>query len=437
MKNLKKLKELVCEEIDRHRDELIEFGTEIWIHPEPGYREFRTAKAAAEKLEKLGLTVSSGLACTGFRADLETGRPGPVMALLGEMDSLILPSHPEADPVTGTVHACGHNAHITSLIGAATGLSAAGVLDSCSGRIALIGVPAEESLDPKYAEELRSSGKIRYTSGKAELIRCGVFDDVDIAMMLHAGESFFVSDFNGYLLKDVTFHGKSSHAAAPDQGINAMSAANLALHALSLAKDRWESEPHIRVHGLVTHTGDAVNTVPDRASMTYMLRADSFEKLSHLSELFDRAVNGSAYALGTVCEITTRHGCSPLKNSDALCELYRRCADELVPGARIEIKKTFIPGSTDMGDPSMILPSLHGYFPGCSGACHSREFRIANPEQAYLLSSKLLACMALELIAGDAVRGKQIAEEKKNKLSIPEYLKQISGFESHTRFPEQ
>ena len=85
----------------------------------------------------------------------------------------------------------------------------------------------------------------------------------------------------------------------------------------------------------------------------------------------------------------------------------------------------------------MILPSLHGYFPGCSGACHSREFRIANPEQAYLLSSKLLACMALELIAGDAVRGKQIAEEKKNKLSIPEYLKQISGFESHTRFPEQ
>ena len=95
MKDLKTLKQLVCGEIDRHRDELIEFGTDIWKHPEPGYREFRTARAAAEKLEQLGLTVSRGLAYTGFRADLETGRPGPVVALIGEMDALLLPSHPE------------------------------------------------------------------------------------------------------------------------------------------------------------------------------------------------------------------------------------------------------------------------------------------------------------------------------------------------------
>ena len=267
MKTLNELKTLACQEIDRRRQELIAFGTDIWKHPEPGYREFRTAQAAAAKLEELGLTVTGGLACTGFRADLDTGRPGPVVALLGEMDSLILPTHPEADPSTGAVHACGHNTHITALTGAAAGLSAAGVPDSCSGKIALIGVPAEESLNPVYAEELRSSGKIRFTSGKAERIRCGVFDDVDIAMMNHSGCSFHVSDFNGHLLKDVIFHGKSAHAASPDGGINAMSAANLALHALALAKDNWTSEPYVRVHGLITHAGDAVNIVPDRVAI--------------------------------------------------------------------------------------------------------------------------------------------------------------------------
>ncbi len=437
MENWKKLKELACREIDHRGEELIAFGTDIWNHPETGYCEFRTARAAAEKLESFGIEVRRDLALTGFRGDLKTGRKGPVVALLGEMDALHLPSHPEADPRTGAVHACGHNAHITALVGAAAGLSAAGVLDSCSGTVALVGVPAEESLDAARAEELRSAGKIHFTSGKAELIRCGAFDDVDIAMMNHAGGSFCVADFNGYLLKEVTFHGKSVHAASPDQGINAMNALQLALHALALTGDRWTSEPNLRMHGIVTGAGDAVNIVPDRASLTWMLRADTPERLHRMSSLFDQAVNGSAYALGARCEITTRHGCSPLKNSDALCEIYRRCVEELLPGAHAKIKEFFIPGSTDMGDLSRIVPVLHGYFPGCAGACHSRDFRIADREKAYLLSSKLLACMTLELLAGNAETGTRIAREKTEKLSIPEYRKEISSFETHSVFPPE
>ena len=433
--NLQELKLQVCREIDRHRGEVLDFGTEIWEHPEPGYREIRTAGRAAEKLEELGLTVKRGIAVTGFRADMDTGREGPVVALLGEMDALLLPTHPAADPVTGAVHACGHNCHITSLVGAAIGLSAAGVLDSCSGKIALVGVPAEKTLDPAFVKTLRAEGKIRFDCGKPELIRCGVFDDVDIALMNHAGGDFSVNDFNGYLRKEITFHGKSSHAALPQEGINAMSAANLAQHALALTKDRWTADPYVRVHGLLSHAGDAVNVVPDRVELSYMLRGGSTQMLAMLSRLFDRAFNGAAYALETSCEIETRHGSSPLKNSDALCELYRRCVSELVPDARVSIKTNYQPGCTDMGDMSMIVPSLHGYFPGCEGPCHSPEFRIGNPEQTYLLSSKLLACMALELLAGDAETGRRIALEKKEKLPIPEYLNQISALESHTIFP--
>ena len=90
-----------------------------------------------------------------------------------------------------------------------------------------------------------------------------------------------------------------------------------------------------------------------------------------------------------------------------------------------------------MGDLSRIVPVLHGYFPGCAGACHSRDFRIADREKAYLLSSKLLACMTLELLAGNAETGTRIAREKTEKLSIPEYRKEISSFETHSVFPPE
>ena len=93
--------------------------------------------------------------------------------------------------------------------------------------------------------------------------------------MNHAGGDFSVNDFNGYLRKEITFHGKSSHAALPQEGINAMSAANLAQHALALTKDRWTADPYVRVHGLLTHAGDAVNVVPDRVTLSYMLRGGS------------------------------------------------------------------------------------------------------------------------------------------------------------------
>ena len=102
---LKNVLSAVKETIDRHAAELIEVGDHIWKNPEPGYREEKTSAYLAGKLEELGLKVKRGLALTGFRADIDTGRPGPVLAVLGELDSLILPNHPQCDKKTGAVHA--------------------------------------------------------------------------------------------------------------------------------------------------------------------------------------------------------------------------------------------------------------------------------------------------------------------------------------------
>ncbi|MBS1369299.1 MAG: amidohydrolase [Lentisphaeria bacterium] len=431
---MEELKRAVFEAIDRRKEELIDLGEDIWKHPEPGYREFRTSALAQGKFRELGLPVRGNLALTGFRADLDTGKPGPVVALLGEMDSLIIPSHPDADPQTGAVHACGHNTHITALAGAAMGLCDAGAADALSGRIAFIGTPAEEGIETEFRTGLAEQGLIRYFSGKPELIRCGAFDDVDIAMMNHLGGTNAVN-FNGYLQKRVVFRGKSCHAAHPQMGVNAMNAANLALHALGLLRDSWCGDSCVRVHGIITESGDSVNVVPGVVRMEYMIRAASLERLSELGRLFDRAVRGASLAAGTSAEIETMLGSSPMINSEPLCGVYERCITELIPDVTPGILNFHQAGCTDMGDVSCIVPAVHGGCPGSGGLCHGADYRIADRETAYIVSSKLLASMVIELLHGDAAAGRSIAREKLRKMPVPDYLAMRDSFSSRKTYP--
>ncbi|HOG51724.1 MAG TPA: amidohydrolase, partial [Lentisphaeria bacterium] len=408
MRSLDDVKRAVLDAIAVRRDEIIAIGEQIWRQPETGFREAKTSALAVEQLRRLGLDVREKLAVTGFRADLSGARPGPTIALLGEMDALILPSHPAADPVTGAVHACGHNTHVTAMLGAAMGLVDAGVAAELSGRIALVGTPAEESVDMPYRRSLLQQGLIQSLSGKPQLIREGVFDDVDIALMNHIG-SYSVRDFNGNVKKSVTFLGRSSHAASPQRGVNALNAANLALHAIALMRETFANDDRIRVHGIITHGGDAINIVPDHVVLDYMIRADTIDKITSLSERFDQAMMHCALALGADAEVLTFAGTMPLDNDDDLCELFRQAVLALDPTARPAIKPAFDQGCTDMGDLSQIMPALHAGVPGCSGGVHSTNFQIANPELAYVTNAKILALMAVELLYGEAAVGKAIA----------------------------
>ena len=160
MRSKQQLIQDVLAAIDASREKIIGIGTTVWKNPEPGYKEFKTSDLAAKTLTELGLSPKRKLSITGMRADLIGAKPGPSLAICGEMDSLILPSHPECDPATGAVHACGHNSHIATMLGAAIGLVQANAQNDISGKVAFIPCPAEECIEIEWRNKLIKEGKI-------------------------------------------------------------------------------------------------------------------------------------------------------------------------------------------------------------------------------------------------------------------------------------
>ena len=251
MPTIDELKTAVVGEIDSHADDLIRVAKKILDNPEPGFREHKTAKTVAEIFQRLEVPFKDGIAITGLKGMLEGGSSGPTIAVMGELDSLIVRGHPHADPDTTAAHACGHHCQIGMMLGVAAGLKAPGVLDSLSGSVALIAVPAEEYIEIEYRDDLRREGKLEFLGGKPEFIRLGALDDVDIAMMTHTsstddGKLSFGSTNNGIVAKRITFHGRASHAGgAPHLGVNALNAATIAMSAIHAQRETYRDDETI------------------------------------------------------------------------------------------------------------------------------------------------------------------------------------------------
>src|SRR5260370_7782358 len=144
------LKQSICAAIDRNAERIIALGERIRRHPELGFKEFKTARLAEETFSELGLKPRGGLALTGVRAEAAGAKDGPTFALLGELDGLVVAGHPIADPETGAAHACGHNAQMAGLLGAAMGLLEARAFEHLAGRVVFFAVPAEEYGDVEW-----------------------------------------------------------------------------------------------------------------------------------------------------------------------------------------------------------------------------------------------------------------------------------------------
>ena len=149
------LKRRAADVIESRADELIGLSKTILANPEPGFRETKTARLVAGKFAEMGMQARVGLGLTGVRADLVGGSPGPALAVIGELDSLIVNEHPHADSETGAAHACGHHCQMGMILGAAMALNQPGVLESLSGRLAFMAVPAEEYIEIEYRDSLR------------------------------------------------------------------------------------------------------------------------------------------------------------------------------------------------------------------------------------------------------------------------------------------
>lgn len=412
-------------------DRIIGIGRRLWENPETGFREHAAFELLTGELRALGFDVRGPFALTGFRADLDTGRPGPVVAVMGEYDALIIPEHPEA--VRGCVHSCGHHTSAAGLIGTAIGLRDAAASGELCGKIAFIGTPAEEGVELEYRQELIRAGKIASVSGKAQLIREGVLDDVDIAFMHHLSTGYGYFDHNGSVCKKIIFKGRSCHAANPQFGVNALNGMNLALHALGLLRESYGASDRIRFHGIVADGGTSVNVIPDRAVLDYFLRADTVESLLDLNRRFDNAVRHAGMAAECEVEIRTVPYTMPLYDDPVLgAELEKVVRELLGETVKYDANTLFRATCTDMGDVATIIPAVHGYVPGAAGTFHGTDFRVENWHDACVMPALINARLAIDLLIDDAAVGKRIAARKAQLMTKAEYLKVLDSLTDFT-----
>ena len=326
--NVNEMKAAACAAIDANADKIIALGESIFEEPELGYKEFKTAAKVQAALDELGLQHQDGVAVTGILTPLKGRDHKAHLAIMGELDAVVAAGHRCADPVTGAAHACGHFAQAASVVGAAYGLTAPGVMENLDGDITLMHVPAEEFVELAYRKSLIEQGTVKLLGGKQEFIRLGVFDDVDMMIMQHTrttenedSPAEIKADAGGtgmgFVGKMIQYIGKASHAAAPHMGINALKAAQLGLAGIDANRETFQDKDSIRVHPIITKGGDLVNVVPDDVRIETYVRGLSVDAVLDASAKVDRALQAGAMAVGAQVEIVEIPGYMPRRNDPA------------------------------------------------------------------------------------------------------------------------
>lgn len=414
--------------IERRSDEIVALAEELWRYPEIGFQEVRTSEIVRRELARLGIAYRAGLAITGIKAHVSGGAPGPTVAVLGEMDALVLPRHPAADPVTGQVHACGHHLQLTIMLAVGMALVQTGIMDRLSGQLVLFAVPAEEYSQLAYPIQLRREGRLGCLVGKAELMRLGALDDVDIAIQTKISTHPTDRKLNTYrssnacLAKWLRVVGQAARADhVPHQGVNARNAATLALAAINAQRETFQDAENVRVHPILRRGGDDVSVVPGEATVETFVRARTIEGLEDASHKVDRSARAGAVAVGAKLEVQTALLALPLRNDPALVELFSANAAALV-GADQVWQGDNLPGSTDLGDLSQVMPCLHSSAGGVSGTLHGADFRVVDYALATLVPAQVLAMTVIDLLADDASEARRVLAARRPALTRTEYL---------------
>ncbi len=417
--------------VDKHRNLILDAERYIWKHPETGYREVVTSKYMEDQFEALGYELTRAGNIPGFYTVLDTGRPGPEVLILGELDSLICPSHPESDPKTGYVHACGHHAQCAALLGIAAALKEPGACDALCGRIRLCAVPAEELIEVGYRTELKDKGIIKYFGGKGEFLYRGYFDGVDIAFMVHTSYNFCAGKAAvGCITKTVHYKGVSAHAGAnPGAGKNALYAATQGLSAANAIRETFKESDIIRFHPIITHGGEAVNAIPELVTIESYVRGSSFEAIKNASKRINQALCGGALSVGGNIEIIDKPGYAPLLNDENMIQLSKEAASLAIPDEEYNVVNSTSSGSTDMAELCGLMPVIHPYAGGMEGGIHGATFRIADPERACVKSAKFQLGMLYLLLSDNGKRANEIISAFKPAFnSKEEYFAYLDTF---------
>ena len=421
------LKKRVCDAVDAAAPFAREYAGDIAENAELGFFENRTSEKLAAAFESLGLSVRRGIARTGLRVDVGKNA-GPKVALLGELDGIVCRNWPNANPVDGASHSCGHNLQQTIILTAGAALKSSSVLDELDGSVALLATPAEEFIEIDRRKKLREAGEITYLCGKPEFVRLGVFDDIDISMMIHAGEKWEHGAFsipahgNGFRVFMVRYEGKAAHAAAaPDQGVNALYAAVAGINAVNALRETFRDADHVRVHFIITKGGDSVNSVPDDVRLEGYVRGATAEVIDSTFAKVERAFRSGADALGCKFHFVSIPGDMTLAVNADLNALFAENSAAIV-GEENTITGTYFSASTDMGDICHLMPGIHPSAGGSIGALHSADFHVTDFDAAVLASAKALLCTVVDLLADGAAKAKEIISGFKPVYTKEEYL---------------
>lgn len=326
--------------------ELNEISRWMYENPELAYEEFDSSARLVEFLRGRGFEVEYPAWGLDTAFDAHVGSSGPEVVICAEYDAL---------PDVG--HACGHNVIATAALGA--GAALAPLAAELGIRLRVLGTPAEEAY-----------------GGKVDLINAGAFETAAAAMMIHPTPMDVVDP--GVLAVahiDVEFHGKESHAAfAPHLGINALDAAVQSYVNISML--RQSLLPTDRVHGVFVNGGGAPNVVPQYTSMAWYARSATAERLDELYEQVMRCFSAAAEATGCTHEVTKRgHTYTDLISNPVMVDLY---ADNSAALGRPMPRQEGPPagGSTDMGNVSHVVPSIHPMLSinSLPAVNHQREF---------------------------------------------------------------
>lgn len=428
--------------VDKHRKLILDTERYVWKNPETGFKEYKTSKYMQETFESLGYELTLAGDIPGFYTVVDTKKPGPTVLVLGELDSVICPQHPECDPETGAVHSCGHNAQCAALVGIAAALKEPGVLDDLCGKIKLCAVPAEELLEIEFRSELKKKGIIKYFGGKGEFLSRGYFDDVDLGFMVHTGADFAVRNgMVGCMAKTITYKGKASHAGgSPWCGINALYAAANGLNAINAIRETFQEKDIIRVHPIMTEGGAMVNAIPATARLESYVRGKTFDGIIDANKRVNRALAGAALSLGANVDITDFPGYAPVTYDKNLIEVAKEAMALALPEEKFTHYDMTSSGSSDMGELCTVMPVIHPTAAGMKGTSHGSDYYIVDPEAACIKSAKMQLGMLYVLLKDNGVRARKIADDYepmfKNKEEYMEYMDSLMNFGDRIEYTE-
>jgi len=318
-----------------NRSRFIETSLSIHAKPEIGNEEYFACEQLTTLLRDEGFEVETNVADhdTAFYAQYSSSKPGPTIAYLAEYDAL-----------PGIGHACGHNIIGTTSVAAAIALSKE--LDSTGGKVVVLGTPAEEG---------GPNG-----SAKGSFVRHGYLKDVDVALMAHpSGKTSVTSDSLAVDPLDFHFYGKPAHASgAPEHGINALDAVILLFNGINALRQQLPQD--VRVHGIITHGGDAPNIIPEYASARFFIRASTWKRTEEIAAKIRNIAEGAALSTGATVKIERfQNEVKDFVLTDALDHVVKRHLESLGEIVHTEKRKGL--GSTDAGNISYEVPTAHPY----------------------------------------------------------------------------